>query len=50
MQSSCTRFGMKPIHLGFAFNEFKSQNGSTFMNRTNFDNQPQSVYMTFIKL
>ncbi len=37
MQGSGGCFGMKPIHLCFAFNEFKSQNKSTFMTRTNFD-------------
>jgi hypothetical protein len=49
-QGSCRHFEVEPIHLGFAFNQFKSQNGSTFMSGPNFDNQLKVIYMTLIKL
>jgi hypothetical protein len=49
-QGSCRHFKVEPIHLGFAFNQFKSQNGSTFMSGPNFDNQPEVIYMTLVRL
>ncbi len=49
-QGSCRHFEVEPIHLGFSFNQLKSQNGFTFMSRPNFDNQLEVIYMTFVKL
>jgi hypothetical protein len=49
-QGSCRHFEVELIHLGFAFNQFKSQNGFTFMNGPNFDNQLEVIFMTLVKL
>jgi hypothetical protein len=49
-QGSCKHFEVELIHIGFSFNQFKSQNGYTFMNGPNFDNQPEVIYMTIVKL
>jgi hypothetical protein len=38
-QGSCRHFELEPIHLGFTFNQFKSQNGFAFMSTwPKFDN------------
>jgi hypothetical protein len=49
-QGSCRHFEVEPIHLGFAFNQFKSQNGFTFMSGPNFENQLEVIFMTLVKL
>jgi hypothetical protein len=43
-QGNCRHFEVELIHLMFAFNQIKSQNGP------NFDNQPKVIYMTLVKL
>lgn len=38
-QGSCRHFELEPIHLGFTFNQFKSQNEFAFMSiGPKFDN------------
>ncbi len=49
-QGSSRHFEVEPIHLAFAFNQFKSKNGSAFLVGPNFDNQLKVICMTFIRL